>query len=146
MICTRIVVDTSILVPCSVKLCQTGPCQHHPGTSTPTVPGTRHASADWRQEEAEHRRPGRLCGRPPHRLQRRGQLTACAGGRHQLPFLPWSRTTQSTSTARLCSSREQFLSVFSPGYPCSSPPRLLLPPGGHPGQVTHHRHGAQPGH
>ena len=86
MFCTRIVVDTSMQVQCSVKFRQAGPCQHHPGTLTPTVPGTRHASTDWRQEEAEHRRPGRLRGRPPHRLQRRGQLTAGAGGRHRLPF------------------------------------------------------------
>ena len=77
MFCTRIVVDTSMQVPCSVKFRQAGPCQHHPGTLTPTVPGTRHASTDWRQEEAEHRRPGRL------RLQRRGPLTA---GLHQLRF------------------------------------------------------------
>ena len=80
MFCTRIVVDTSMQVPCSVKFRQAGPCQHHPGTLTPTVPGTRHASTDWRQEEAEHRRPGRL------RLQRHGPLTAGAGGRHQLTF------------------------------------------------------------
>ena len=72
-------------VPCSVKFRQAGPCQHHPGTSTPTVPGTRPASTDWRQEEAEHRRPGQLRGRPPHRLQRL-QLTAGAGGHHQLTF------------------------------------------------------------
>ena len=147
MFCTRIMVDTSMLVPCSMF--------------SEVPPSWSVSTPSWNINPNCSGNPSCI-----HRLETRGSWASLswsapwtptspstaprsAYSRHgrtsSAPFPTSSRTTQSTSTARLCSSRERLLSVFSPGYPCSSPPRLLHPPGGHPGQVPHHRHGTQLG-